>query len=800
MAEIFMHVGNVKELILSGNEISSTQGLDRLFSLERLSLDENKIGHLFDISNLAKLPFLMTLDIKGNPFEVAGKSFLLDYQIEAGTILSSDSHSPLDSAACRIEVYNLFREVRCKSMSKHATYRDMQQLLPTLDNELANKDELVAIKNLTFRQAVALDTDDPGMEDSAEIKVNILGNNRDHRRVAKLAPSRTVHCRDTALLFDGKPIGQRLLTDKHAFAFDNRVQYKLEDVIASIRPIIESGDNSTQPNLDSYERSRTRSSFSLGKFDGDIDEHIEKDFPFTLPASILDHAEEGTFNPVPLYKTLPAYEPPEQDDELLVEPDVKNITDGMVMSTLSCDQDSSFTDMTGKASDAYGINKDANEEEDPFEASAVFGGIWEQTYRDNMRIGPDALDTDNSTIDTPSSQTIDYDAEEFNAVYDGPLDYSPIFVSSDLDLYYETFVFPRSSDDDSQEETVQNDKSMYPRIQLFKFDRSALHERSKTQEYMGERYIGVWREDVIACGAFACSRVQPINIPRRGFHGEIITQSGKDAHVSESRKIVACLSDSALYLVVDDDVVPKQKLVQHTKRAFPSRIPVGATFEEAYWPHALISHSLDCLVGITIGFQFQRLLLRFSVSNTNGMALEYTYVLLTSNKLHTISLLQKLQSFVSEAQSTSVERQAVLIENDDKAFLDALGARTDEVVLHYQILRQFWKRGDREAARRSFVLTDTTIYLLDETYDGDGGDSNENVRRLGDVSLSIIDSAGLNRVTEVRAANEDPRMITLVILPLNKIKRNHRWRLLCNDGEGAERLIDDVRKAIGSHA
>jgi Leucine-rich repeat (LRR) protein len=73
MKQIFMHVGNVKELILSGNEISSVQGLDRLFSLERLSLDENKIDLLADISSLANLPFLMNLDIKGNPLEIAGE-------------------------------------------------------------------------------------------------------------------------------------------------------------------------------------------------------------------------------------------------------------------------------------------------------------------------------------------------------------------------------------------------------------------------------------------------------------------------------------------------------------------------------------------------------------------------------------------------------------------------------------------------------------------------------------------------------------------------------------------------------
>ena len=116
--------------------------------------------------------------------------------------------------------------------------------------------------------------------------------------------------------------------------------------------------------------------------------------------------------------------------------------------------------------------------------------------------------------------------------------------------------------------------------------------------------------------------------------------------------------------------------------------------------------------------------------------------------------------------------------------------------MHYQILHQIWKRGDREASRRVFVLTDLKAYLLDETYVGDGTRNEiKKDKKLGDVSLAIIDSASLSRVIEVRAANEDPRKITLVILPKTKLKRSHRWRLVCNDGEGAERLIEDVRKA-----
>lgn len=217
----------------------------------------------------------------------------------------------------------------------------------------------------------------------------------------------------------------------------------------------------------------------------------------------------------------------------------------------------------------------------------------------------------------------------------------------------------------------------------------------------------------------------------------------------------------------------------------------------------MIRHPLDCLRGITIGFQFQRLILRFCIGNASS-SFEYAYVILTSNKLQTVSLLQKLQSLLSSSTDDRLPGMGALIDNDDKTFLDALGApRSNEVVLHYQILHQIWKRGEREASRRAFVLTDVRAYLLDETYTGDGtnlDDDGEESKKLGDVSLSIIDSAKLDRVTEIRAANEDPRKITLVILPQSKLKRSHRWRLVCNDGEGAERLIDDVRKAIAMRA
>jgi hypothetical protein len=74
--DIYMYLGNVTELFLTGNAISSTRGLDRVFSLERLALDENNISQLTHIVGLANLPFLMNLDLKGNPLEIDGTMHL----------------------------------------------------------------------------------------------------------------------------------------------------------------------------------------------------------------------------------------------------------------------------------------------------------------------------------------------------------------------------------------------------------------------------------------------------------------------------------------------------------------------------------------------------------------------------------------------------------------------------------------------------------------------------------------------------------------------------------------------------
>jgi hypothetical protein len=802
--DVFMYIGNVTELILTGNEITTTRGLDRLFSLERLLLNENKIHNLSDIAGVANLPFLMNFDLRDNP-------------------LMED-----ETDSCRIKVLNLFREVRCKNLPKNATYRDMQNLLPVLDNELATKDELVALKDFTFRLTVipteslvasasvspnnnSKNIDDEGesivIDTAAEISVNTPNKAGGLRRIQKDSTSHNSKVRVAGSLVVDDDAATKLarfhthLQRRQSYKRSEAkvsVKFGLDDLLLSIRPDSDQRMSVIENDGDYLRSSRllSKSYLSQCSRNEDVDKTSEDDdtvFPYSLPASLLEEASHDVWTPsLQADRITPASTPFiwNETEVSATDGSEEAETKDIVPARVSFSYHNDFRSMY----ENDGLD-DNDKVKDLVEGptTGMFDSIWEETHRKNAS---NALEPDRSDTVT-NIQPLDFQAAEENAQYDGPSDYSLLFVSRDLDLYFDSYVFP--SDSDGGESESRQDV-IAPRIQMYKFDRDALiNSRKRDQELnpMGgdvcERYLGVWREGVLACGSYARKRLVPVQLRKRGFHGDIIMRGGKEEVVSDSRRYILCLSDNALYFIVDDEFSPRR---DNSKRTFPSRISPNATFGDAQWPHAVMRHSLDSLKRIVIGFQFQRLTLQFFVSNgVSSSSFEYTYVILTSNKAHTVSLLQKLQSCImSDTQADA----GFVIENDDKIFLDGLGADSSEVVLHYQILHQLWKTGNKEASRRSFVLTDSKIYLLDEIYCGDGTNiSNEKNRRmkLGDISLAIIDEAKLSKVTEVRAANEDPRMITLVILPSNKLKRSHRWRLVCNDGESAERLIDDVRNA-----
>ena len=64
----------------------------------------------------------------------------------------------------------------------------------------------------------------------------------------------------------------------------------------------------------------------------------------------------------------------------------------------------------------------------------------------------------------------------------------------------------------------------------------------------------------------------------------------------------------------------------------------------------------------------------------------------------------------------------------------------------------------------------------------------------------MVDSAAIEQVSEVQASLEDPNSVTVVIKPTSRLQRYHRWRLVCHDREGAERLIEEVRKVMSDES
>jgi hypothetical protein len=98
------------------------------------------------------------------------------------------------------------------------------------------------------------------------------------------------------------------------------------------------------------------------------------------------------------------------------------------------------------------------------------------------------------------------------------------------------------------------------------------------------------------------------------------------------------------------------------------------------------------------------------------------------------------------------------------------------------------------------LVTDTTVYLLDGDYIGDGSESLEAGyhRSLGESTYRVVDSAPLTQISIVKAADADPCTLTLSIRPTARLSRTHNWRLTCRDRQGAEQLLEDVRKALAA--
>eukprot|EP00536_Pseudo-nitzschia_multiseries_P008118 jgi/Psemu1/287592/fgenesh1_pg.200_\ len=432
----------------------------------------------------------------------------------------------------------------------------------------------------------------------------------------------------------------------------------------------------------------------------------------------------------------------------------------------------------------------------------------------------------------PRGRVNKFQLAEENSSYDGPDSSRGLKVFENLELYFDTFVFPTSMPDipidvlaemEEDEDDWQLITMYHPRIQLWPDDRRLL-ERTRIVSLIDsahwtanrERFCRVWAEDIIPCGKPALSRLPPNRRIRLSFHGDKLFENGNVDAYSECRKVLLCLSTKALYVILEKDDVTSSHQQQANKRRFPLPLDRGDRFRDAPWPHAVARHPLGDLEAICIGFEFQRLTLRFRNPSLPGSD-PFVYILLTGDKRTTVRILQETQKLAKEVNDNNDNGQLssmngenspdLPIENDAHIVLDSLNSVIESsgkeqqsigTIMHFQIVQQRWKRGDRGTVRRVVVITDTMLLLLDEDYAADGHDLSSITitgEKMADVRYRLVDCANLSLVSQVQAASSDPRAITILIKP-SKLSLTHRWRLICRDREGAERLVEDARKAL----
>ena len=468
----------------------------------------------------------------------------------------------------------------------------MQCLLPVLDKELATKEELVALKDLTFRTTVITmdswptdskdgDTDANKIDDRSEISILMPDTREGRRRIVKSSQTTLAHLRITGSTDSNEKLARRWL-ERCQGEVENDVvgiQFNMNDLITSIRPEF---DVCASYIVGEREWTRARS-YSSQKSECKDKNAVESSlviFPFGLPPALLAEADDDTWNPATLLDQIIPSDTIVWD-EMSVEDTIDQHVDGGETETHS------YIPLLGdgqvqKSNDEGDPVRNDSDQADDGSADksrkSIFSGIWEQPYRDNVaKPALDAIDSTESII----PESLDFNAIEENSQFDGNPELGPLFVSSDLDLYFDSFIFPKDSDDDGKQDIISTGgDSLAPRIGLFKFDRGLLINNLRQQANHSssmdfrERYLGVCKEYVLACGSYARARLSPTKASKRTFHGDTVMRAGKDVMISDSRKFILCLSESALYFIIDDGITSQKPT--GSKRSFPSRIPPNA--------------------------------------------------------------------------------------------------------------------------------------------------------------------------------------------------------------------------------
>ena len=417
------------------------------------------------------------------------------------------------------------------------------------------------------------------IDDRSEISIHMPYPSDGRRCIVKTSETTLARLGITGLFsidvkLDGRWLEERCRDEVENELNDTvRTQFNMAELITSIRPKFNIGDyiigEKEGGTNRGFLRARSSSSNSAGDYDNlnNVDKYSQKNFHFDLPPALLAEADDGAWNPTTLLDRVPSdivmwdiedSIVQEQDDIDVLQPNLAPLDDD--------GQDQ-------KSEEEHDLANRAEE--------SIFDGIWEQAYREIVE--STASDDIPSTENTPSPE-LDFDALENHSRFDGNSDLGAMSVSSNLDLYFDLFIFPKDTSEDCKlEDDVHSGvgKLVAPRIQLFKFDRQTLINNYRMNAVhssvidLQERYVGVCKEHVLACGTHARARMSPVQIPKRTFHGDTVTRAGKVVMISESRNFILCLSETALYFITDDNISTSQKS-NRSKRPFPTRIPSNA--------------------------------------------------------------------------------------------------------------------------------------------------------------------------------------------------------------------------------
>jgi hypothetical protein len=856
VATIGLRVSSTLRILnLAHNRLLDVTGLETLTSLVTLRLDHNRLTQLQDTANrLAGLAQLKQLSLEGNPLQFVNDGVL------AGGYLTSKRKRKMNESY-RLDVLNAFRERRFGMLTAtdfaRLTLRSVQALLPMLDDRPASLTEL---RNLRGRTFVPIRLVPLAVQLAAHQTTTTASPSRQSRRRRRVG---------TAPIVEGdvmtgwrRPPGAVLATAPdlrgNSSASVGTVRFSSQDVVQYLSANLTLSNNARARPMSDPTISRVPENVMVETSLRSEREEWEAAFADNIGIRYINSArlptivvaKENTSNdkdgedrnassvqPVAKMKPLAGSETTLTfDAKLSLSHDELDTTADIVdlsLSAIKDDEDdmkaSGTTTVTTAASTQPGqaqLLPRSLTPERMVPPSLLKTGVDQRSFSSStpqgnrlpLQVTPFSdhhWQDDNSSV--PSSLGTPYKSDggltkweilrlaEENSKFEGPYMYQKLLVHSQMELYFEQFVFaePKKVSSEIWYDTL----CQYPKIGLWPVDRKRRDEASQSSQHFSlnaddrEVLRRAWKETIVPCGKHALRRLTPKRSERYGFHGELLWtatngESMRPDIAIDARQTVCCNSDKFFYIMIDHDTATSTPKNGDSKQ-FPRPIPKKAVFRNACWPHALACHSFDTLERITIGFSFQRLTLQFRHASSNEV---FVYVLLTASKVATVDLLKEFQELAGNAKGSGfgvTSAPAMEIDNDDPVVLDAIGSAIAPdslgVVLHYQIVRQRWKHGDRGLVRRVCVLTDSNIYLMDEDYGGDGSTSNV-ATRLGHSSNRLVDGASLNQVVEVQAARDDPAAITIV-LRLASLSKPHNWRLVCRTKEGAEKLVDDVRKA-----